>query len=312
MLNDLDETIKYLLVDGVPLDLSEVDVAFEPPNQEWSGSLARPTINCYLYHLVENRELRHTDWELDRSEPLRQRGNGETLSHTMMRRRMPFRVDCHYVLSAWANNPEDEHRLLWRMMAALMRYQQIPDEMLKGDLANEEWPIHTKVAQPEGVIKNPSDFWSGMEAPIKPTINYVATLPLDPSLEWELPIVITRRVKMYPGIGNVTGFELPPVQFGGWALVKGGDGRLTAVPDAQVLIVEKGISTTTNDLGRFRFDALPHGQYTLRATAEEGVAERKIELPGEEYDLVLTARKPGEAAIGEPDGSSQSGKNRRR
>src|SRR5262245_37637466 len=129
MLNDLDDTIKQLLVDGVPLDLSEVDVAFEPPNQEWSGSLARPTVNCYLYHLVENRELRYTDWELDQSDPLRQRGNGDSISHTMMRRRMPFRIECHYLLTAWANNPEDEHRLLWRMIGALIRYQQIPFEL---------------------------------------------------------------------------------------------------------------------------------------------------------------------------------------
>src|SRR3954463_10245275 len=154
MLNDLNETIKQLLVDGVPLDLSEVDVAFDAPNQEWSGSLARPTINCYLYHLVENRELRHTDWELDRSEPLRQKQNGGGASHTMMRRRIPFRIDAHYTLTAWANAVEDEHRLLWRMMAALMRYQQIPPELLKGELSEQEWPVHVKVAQPEAIMKN--------------------------------------------------------------------------------------------------------------------------------------------------------------
>ncbi len=331
MLNDLNETIKQLLVDGVPLDLAEVDVAFDPPDQEWSGSLARPTINCYMYHLVENRELRHTDWELDRSESPRPNRNGDGVAHSMMRRRVPFRVDCHYMLTAWANAVEDEHRLLWRMMAALIRYQQIPFEALKGELAAQEWPVHTKVAQSESIIKNPSDFWSGMEAPIKPSINFVATLPLDPGMSWELPLVLTRRVKMYPDVQGLGGVELPPVQFGGWVFTKSGNGGpLVSVPNAEVLIVERGISTLSDEQGRFRFDGIQRGNYTLRATAEQGQVERQIELPGEDYDLVLAGDSPnpvgarshaprqdnpGEVSSresGGPPDSHQGGKSRRR
>jgi hypothetical protein len=155
-----------------------------------------------------------------------------------------------------------------------------------------------------------------MEAPIKPSINFAATLPLDPSLAWELPLVLTRRIKMYPGIANVTGFELPPVQFGGWVLTRTGDnGRVMSVPNANVEIVERGMSTLSDEMGRFRFDAIPHGKYTLRATAEEGTGERQIELPGEEYDLVLTAGTSVEASSREPDespGPRQGGKARRR
>lgn len=329
MLNDLNETIKQLLVDGVPLDLSEVDVAFDAPNQEWSGSLARPTVNCYLYYLVENRELRHTDWELDRSEGLREKRNGDGLAHSMMRRRVPFRVDCHYLLTAWANAVEDEHRLLWRMMSALLRYQEIPFAMLKGDLATQEWPVHTKVAQPESIMKNPSDFWSGMEAPIKPSINFVATLPLDPSIDWELPLVLTRGIKLYPEVRGVEGVELPPIQFGGWVLAKSGDGgQLVSVPDAEVLIVERGVTTVSDEQGRFRFDAIQRGNYTLRATSKQGRVERQIELPQQDYDLVLTDNNPvgakhtsppqnnpgesGSRESGEPPASRQGGKSRRR
>ena len=64
MINDLNETIKALLVEGVPLDLSDVDVVFEKPDSEWSSSLSRPTINCYLYHMTENHELRGSDWKI--------------------------------------------------------------------------------------------------------------------------------------------------------------------------------------------------------------------------------------------------------
>lgn len=299
MLNDLDETIKNLLVEGVPLDLSEIDVAFDPPNQEWSGSLARPTVNCYLYYLVENRELRHTDWELDRSEAFRQKRNGEGVAHSMMRRRTPFRIDCHYLLTAWANAIEDEHRLLWRIMSALIRYHEVPHSMLKGDLIEQEWPVRTQVAQPESIMKNPSDFWSSMESQIKPSINFVATLPLDTGITWELPLILTRRVKVYPGVDDTSGVELPPIQFGGWVLRRtGDDGQLISVPNAEVTIVENGQTVQSDAQGRFRFDAVQRGSYTLRATSEHGRVERRIELPEEDYDLVISSKNTVGAGSG--------------
>src|SRR5579872_2360538 len=60
MFADLDETIRQLLIHGVPLDLSEVDVSFDAPDREWSGRLSRPTVNCFLYDVRENLEMRQT------------------------------------------------------------------------------------------------------------------------------------------------------------------------------------------------------------------------------------------------------------
>jgi len=225
MLNDLNETLQQMFVTGVPLDTSEIDVVFDAPTEEWSSALARPTVNCYLYHLVENRDLRQNDWEMDRARISRGSGPGNAGSlnppHTATRRHVPFRIDAHYMVTAWANEVEDEHRLLWRMLAVLKRYQVIPSENLQGDLAGEEWPIHLKVAQPESVMKNPADFWSGMEGHIKPSINLTATLPLDPEIFSDLPLVLTRRIKMRPTLAQAEAYELNPVQFGGWVYESG-------------------------------------------------------------------------------------------
>src|SRR2546425_13010782 len=102
MFADLDETIRQLLIRFVPLDLTEVDVSFEAPDRDWSGRLSRPTVNCFLYDVRENLELRRTDWEV-------QRKNGEGTS-----KRLPARIDATYQITVWARAPEDEHRLLWR------------------------------------------------------------------------------------------------------------------------------------------------------------------------------------------------------
>jgi hypothetical protein len=110
-------------------------------------------------------------------------------------------------------------------------------------------------------------------------------------------------------------FELPGLQFGGW--VWSGDGKDAApVPGAVVTMVERGVSTTTDSKGRYRFDYVPYGTYTLRATADGAHAERRLELPGEDYDLTL-GESGGKDDQGANEGSKASetrdgGKGRRR
>jgi hypothetical protein len=54
MLNDLDETIKQVLIKagGCDFNWSDVDISFDIPNREWSGKLGtRPSINFYLFDI---------------------------------------------------------------------------------------------------------------------------------------------------------------------------------------------------------------------------------------------------------------------
>lgn len=292
MINDLDETIKAILTVGVPLDPSEVDVVFDAPSGEWSTSLSRPTINCYLYHVVENTELRIHDWKVTRQ----QSQNGSDSSHPVgSRRKIPLRVDMCYMITTWASVIEDEHSLLWRSLAALARHGVLPEEHLKGSLAEQEYSMPVKVAQPEGVFKNPSDFWSGMDSHIKPTLSVIITVPLDLDRVTESPLVLTRRLFMRPPVWSQPAYELPLAQFGGW--VRSGDGDdAQPVSGAEVVIVERGQRAQTDDEGKFKFNNVPRGNYTLQATHAGGEAQRTIEVPGEEYDLVLSGHREGKAA----------------
>ena len=58
MINELDETIRQLLIKAGGFTQAEVDVKFEIPNREWSAGISKPTLNCYLFDIRENRELR--------------------------------------------------------------------------------------------------------------------------------------------------------------------------------------------------------------------------------------------------------------
>ena len=323
MINDLDETIKQLLIEGVPLDIAEVDVVFDAPTKEWSGSLARPTLNCYLYHVVENTDLRNLDWEMERAQPTQPEQGRVRVG--AIRRKLPSRIDAHYTITAWANLIEDEHRLLWRSLAALMRFRQIPQEKLQGVLAEQEWPIPIKVAQQEGPFKNPSDLWSSLETHVKPGVQLTVTLPLDPDLFLNVPLVLTRRVLTHPMWEGAETYELPASQIGGWVLVDAGAEPPRPMPGADVRLVERGLSVSTDEQGRFKFPRVPHGSHTLRATHPSGAqAERRIEVPGDGYDLVLRGREGGPTTGGEqpppadggdrdqPSARTPTGKARRR
>lgn len=165
MISDLDETIKQLLREHIPLDPGEVDVSFEVPDREWSARISKPTLNCYLYDIRENRALRDADWSVERS--------GEK---TITRQRPPFRVDLSYLITAWTQAPEDEHTLLWHTLAVLLRFPALPDASLRGALRDQPLPVRAQAVQPDGVLKSPGEFWGALENQLKPSLSYVVTL----------------------------------------------------------------------------------------------------------------------------------------
>ena len=118
MINDLDETLKQLLVKKAGLDPSEVDISFDIPTREWSTPVTRPTVNLYLYDLRENRQLRETYWDDE---------VGEDGRINMKRR--PLRIDLSYMITCWTSSAEDQHRLLWRVVETFFRHSPIPDDV---------------------------------------------------------------------------------------------------------------------------------------------------------------------------------------
>src|SRR3712207_1200883 len=120
MIEDLDETIRQLLIQEGGLDPAEVEVSFDVPDCEWSASIVRPTLNFYLYDVRENLQLRTTGWDTV------QNSNG-----TFTKRKHPRRIDCSYLLTAWTSEIEDEHRLLSSSLLTLFRFPSLPERVLQ-------------------------------------------------------------------------------------------------------------------------------------------------------------------------------------
>ncbi|CAA9528735.1 MAG: hypothetical protein AVDCRST_MAG73-731 [uncultured Thermomicrobiales bacterium] len=278
MLNDLDETLKALLRERGGLAADEIDIAFEAPDREWSARVGKPTVNCYLYDIRENLQLRETDWIVERAE------NGRLTT----KRQPPRRFDLSYVCTAWTSDIEDEHRLLWRVLATLIRHPELPTGLLRGDLAASEYPIRTLVAQPDGLLRDPADVWSALDNRIRPSVNFVATLPLADMDPFTAPLTLTKRI----GLRADGTAAADIVQIAGEVRDAGG------VPLGGVLVRvrDHAHATVTTADGRFWFTGLGTGPYTL--VAEDGArrADRAVVVPGADYDLAFAADAADTAA----------------
>jgi len=287
MIADLDETIRKLLQQELPIKNGEIEIKFDQPKREWSARLNRPTVNLFLYDLRENPVLRQHGWE-----QIAGNGNGRGDNQLAHLKRTPFRVDCFYMLTTWASDPEDEHRLLSSTLLALFRFPVLPADRLMGSLKKQPFEVPARLANHDR-LTNPAEVWSSLDNEMRPSISYIITLALDPWAEITAPLVRTFTMRSGQAIGIP---ELPSLQtdtvlervdLGGTVQsAKSGD----PLPGIQVAIKGTGLFTTTDTSGRFRLGSLPPGEYILIAWPEEGrPLEKAITLPGDgrAYDLQL-------------------------
>lgn len=290
MIDDLDETIRQLLIEEMVIATGEIDIAFDQPKREWSARLSRPTINLFLYDIRENVQLRKFGWE---------EVEHQTSDDTVTRKLTPLRIDCHYMLTTWAAEPEDEHRLLTRAMLALFRYPQIPTQRLVGRLQNQAYDIRTRLAAHDK-LTNPAEIWSAMDNELRPTVSYLVTLTMDPWTDVTEPVVRTFQFGLGPMAsaetenGETTPSSPTPV-----------DNRMTIagvirrqadkapVPRARVTIKELGAYALTRENGRYQIKAIPPGQYTLEVRLLSGKTTRKtITVPAPDGNYNLEVSEP--------------------
>ena len=272
MIQSLDETIRQIILTKGGFKSGDVDIRFDQPNRDWSAGLTKPAINCYLYDIRENRELRNREWIVDRQP------NGQA-----KKKIAPLRVDLSYLITAWTNEVEDEHAVLWRVLVGLSSLAILPEELLKGELVHQPFPITTNTAQVSEAMPNLSDLWNVMENELKPAINYTVTLAVDRDYVFSGPLVFTKEIRF-----RQLGIDMPPetvLQIAGIVHEKGKDAR--PIADAQVTIVERGQSVQTDRFGRYTVRNVPPGAYTFQVSAQGRTAKHKLTIPTGTPDLTM-------------------------
>ncbi|NJM42394.1 MAG: DUF4255 domain-containing protein [Anaerolineae bacterium] len=174
MIDELDETLRALLLRDLQVDKDTLAIAFDQPKREWSARLHKPTLNLFLYDVRENtlmRQMAHTD--------VRREGTTK-----MSEQRGPLRLDLSYLITAWASDPLDEHRMLTRTLMVLCRYLSLPTDLLPASLFVEGIPVNMQIARDEGPPK-PNDIWAAMDNEARPSLSLLVTAPLNPFAPFE-------------------------------------------------------------------------------------------------------------------------------
>ncbi|MBB5958272.1 hypothetical protein FHS29_004880 [Saccharothrix tamanrassetensis] len=167
MIHEVDEGIRRLLVaGGVPGDRG--DLAFEAPTKDWTARRNAPAVNVFLYDLREDLTRRNagaTEVHDDDGVLLGWRGAARW-------------YELSYLITAWTNRPQDEHRLLSEALACLVRGERLAPEWLTGSLAELGLAVGMQVAGPTPEGRSAPDVWSALGGELKPAITLKVTAPL--------------------------------------------------------------------------------------------------------------------------------------
>jgi hypothetical protein len=268
--SDVDETLRAILTADMPIERNEIDVSFDRPTREWSNRLSKPTINLFMADVRELRDFRSEQVHVERN------GDGT------ITRRPARRVDLTYLVTAWAREPADEHRILSAAMASMYRQYKVAPDFLQGQLAEARDPLLVRIMPPDYLVK-PADFWGAMDNELHASLTWVATTPLDPWVPVEGPLVRTAEVRMLDPQGNTIGsfVHIAGVVFRDKDVMNGVEGAVVKMEGTTH-------QRTTDGEGRYAFSHVPQGAQTLVVETPDGKTVRsKIEVPGPTYDVEI-------------------------
>jgi hypothetical protein len=269
MFQDVDETLRAVLVADVPIKKNEIDIAFDRPNRDWSSRLSKPSLNLFLFDVRERADLKDDVPIVTRD------GNGRAV-----KQRPPRRVDLSYLVSAWTTEPDDEHRILARVLASMFRQEKISPDLLQGDLKLATLPIMARVPPPDDVYK-PHDLWGALSNDLHASLTWIWTVPLDVFKPEFGPLVRTAEIRVRP-TGQPLDVQL--VKVGGIVHRKGD--RLAAVAGTRIEVVGTAHQAVTGSDGRFNFENVPAGEYKWRVeTPGSKPREQKVVVPSPDYDI---------------------------
>ena len=168
MIQDVDESLRAL-VKRDALNGSKAEVAFDAPTKEWASRRNTPTVDLYLYDIREDLEQRDVMWEEMRNDT----------GFVQERRPPPRRFKLSYLVTAWTQRPEDEHRLLSSLLSCFLRHPTMPSDALSGTLASARQPILINIGQPPPQDRSISDVWSALGGELKPSLDLVVNAPFE-------------------------------------------------------------------------------------------------------------------------------------
>lgn len=175
MINEVDEALRSLVKAEV-VNGTDVEVVFEAPTRDWSSRRNKPTVDLYLYDIREDIKRR--------SVGVRERRNDQGIVEE--RRGLPRFFKLAYLITAWTQRPEDEHRLLSAILGAFMRYEVLPAQYMTPILTEAGTPLGIQIAYPPPEDRQVSDVWSSLGGDLKPSVDLVVHMAVQPDVLFDI------------------------------------------------------------------------------------------------------------------------------
>lgn len=168
MISQIDDALREL-VRSEALNGSDVEVVFDAPTKDWAARRNAPTVDLYLYDIRENLRRRARGW-------LEERGPG---GNVVSRRPPPRYFKLSYLVTAWTQRAEDEHRLLDSLLRCFLRHDALPRHLVVGPLAEPGLDVPITVGLPPPEDRAFADVWSALGGELKPSLDVVVDAPVD-------------------------------------------------------------------------------------------------------------------------------------
>jgi hypothetical protein len=167
VIQDVDESLRAL-VKKEGLNGSKAEIAFDAPTRDWASRRNTPTVDLYLYDIREDLERREIAWQDVRGD-----------DGLVTQRKPPARrFKLSYLVTAWTQRPEDEHRLLSSLLDCFLSNEQLPEDYASGSLSEAGLPVYLNIALPPPQDRSISDVWSALGGELKPSLDLVVNAPV--------------------------------------------------------------------------------------------------------------------------------------
>ena len=168
MISDVDDALSALIKRDA-LNGTDVEVVFDAPTKDWSARRNTPTLDLYLYDIREDVRQRAYGTVVVRGDDGIATGRVEP----------PRYFKLSYLVTAWTQRPEDEHRVLAAVLLCMLRHRVLPSELMGGVLAEQDIPVHVHVAQPPPEERSISEVWTALGGELKPSLDLACLMPVD-------------------------------------------------------------------------------------------------------------------------------------
>lgn len=185
MIHDIDETLRRVVERDALADAG-VEIAFEAPTREWAARRSAPVVDLYLYDVREDLGRRNMASYSVRDDAGR----------VTERKPPPRRFALSYLITAWTQRPEDEHRLLSAMLSCFLRFDALPEADLQGVLADQPLPVPVTIALPPPEDRSISDLWTALGGELKPSLDLVVVAPFDPARDRGVAPLVTQEPRV--------------------------------------------------------------------------------------------------------------------